>query len=489
MKKNRNMKKWMFIIASFYSISLFSQNEVDALRYSTINYGGTSRFMTMGSSFGALGGDVSAISVNPASLGIYRSSELTITPYFSYNQSSAQYLGSTLDDYKFRFQMGNVGAVATHLNGKDEGWVSVSMALSYNRINDFGNYIKIQGYNNTSSMTDYFASLANGHNYENFDYFNEGLAWDSYLIDPDTSATNKYKTTFPNYGEMQEKDINTRGGMGEYEFAIGGNYENKLYLGMSLGIETIRYKESSEYSEIDTKDTIPSFNYFNFKKELKTYGSGFNFKFGLIYRPLDWFRVGLALHTPTFFNLSDTYSSSMQSSFDDTLHGDGHVINSPAGNYDYELTTPFRAVASAGVLINKIVALSVEYEFVDYSMARLRANDYFFRDENDAIEESYRAVGIIRAGAEYRTGPISFRCGYGFYPSPFKSGLANEDANKSIYSLGIGIKGDDTYFDLGFTYSTMKEKYFLYDNAVIANTPATITHNNVGLIATFGVKF
>jgi hypothetical protein len=483
------MKKIFFIIAGFYSVSLIAQNEVDALRYSDINYGGTSRFMSMGSAFGSLGGDMSAISVNPASLGIYRSSELTITPYFSYNQSSAMLQGTSLDDYKFRFQLGNAGIVGTHLNGDENKWKSVSFAFSYNRLNDFNSYTRMQGYNNTSSMTDYFAAIANGKETTAFDNFNEGLAWDAYLIDPDSSSTNKYKTALPNYGELQVKDISTKGGMGEYVFAIGGNYDDKLYLGMSLGIQTIRYSETSEYSEVDTKDSIKSFNYFNYNKYLKTTGSGFNFKFGLIYRPMDWFRIGFAVHTPTFFNLSDSYHSSITSSFNDTLHGDGLVINSPDGSYDYELTTPFRAIASTSFLINKIAAISVEYEYVDYSVARLRASDYFFRGENDAIENSYTAVGILRAGAEFKTGPISFRCGYGFYPSPFKKGFANENADKSIYSFGIGIRGDESYFDIGFSYSTQKEKYYLYDTSVIPNAPATVTHNNIGLIATFGFKF
>lgn len=492
------MKK-IALIFGFLPLIAMSQNEVDALRYSQNYFGGTSRFVTTGSAFSSIAADMSAVSINPAALGKYKGSEITITPAFTYNKTSANYRDGIMDDFKFRFQMSNFGIVATHDNGNDVDWRTVSFAFSYNRINDFNRNINIDGYNNESSMTDYFAALANGKKVDQMNGFMEGLAWEAYLIDPDTSAGNfQYKTALPRYGARQVKNIDTRGGMGEYVFAIGGNYRDMLQLGMSLGIQSVRYREISDYAEIDDKDSIPSFNYFEFSQELKTTGSGFNFKFGLIYSPIPWFKLGLGLHTPTFFNLSDNYSSSIKSSFNDTLHGDGKVIKSKQGFYDYELTTPFRAIASTGFVIyssddngvNKpLVSIGLEYEYVDYSIARLRANDYTFRNENMVIERAYTAVGNIRAGVEYRLSSIFLRCGVGYYPSPYKKGLANDNSDRMSYTFGIGIKGDNSYLDVGFVYTQQKEKYFLYDPSVILNVPASLTHNNMGIITTLGFRF
>ncbi|HOU98378.1 MAG TPA: hypothetical protein PLP65_05990 [Bacteroidales bacterium] len=491
------MKKILSIVFSLSTLALLAQNEVDALRYSQNFYGGTARFMSTGGAFSSIAADVSAIGINPASLGKYKGSEITITPLFSLNNSSALYNSSTRDNFRYHFQMGNIGFVANHNNGDASDWKSVSFAFAYNRMNDFSRLINIEGYNKENSMTDYFASIANGKKVDEFDGFNEGLAWDSYLIDPDTNGTNLYKTALPNYGEKQVKSLSSKGGMGEYLFSIAGNYKDVLFLGMSLGIQNVRYREFDNYSEIDDKDTIASFNYFNFNKELKTTGSGFNFKFGMIYTPIPWFRLGFAMHTPTFFNLSDSYSSSIKSSFNDNLHGDGKEIKSKQGVFDYQLTTPFKAIASAGFVLystnnevkSPLASISVEYEYVDYSMARLYSDGYGFDLENGVIEKAYRAVGNIRAGAEIKLSDIYLRGGYGFYPSPYESDQANSSANWSVYSFGIGIKGDYSYFDIGFNYSTFKEKYYLYDPSVTLTNAVSLTNNNVGMVATLGFRF
>jgi len=491
------MKKILFVILSSLSVSLMAQNEVDALRYSQNYYIGTARFMSTGGAFSSLAADMSAISINPAALGKYKGSEITITPYFSLNSSSALYNGNTRDNFRYHFQMGNVGLVVNHNNGEGNDWKSVSFAFAYNRLNDFSRLISIEGHNYQSSMTDYFAALANGKKVDELDGFNEGLAWDAYIIDPDSNGTNLYKTALANYGEKQTKTINTKGGMGEYLLAISGNYKDQLFLGMSLGIESVRYREYSNYSERDDKDTIPSFNYFDFNKEIKTTGSGFNFKFGMIYTPIPWFRLGVAMHTPTFFNLTDSYSSSMKSSFNDNLHGDGKEIKSKQGLFDYELTTPFKAIASVGFVLYKSVNdqklplanLALEYEYVDYSMARLYSNSYGFDLENSVIENAYRPVGNIRAGVEFHLSDFFIRGGYGYYQSPYESTQVNANADKSIYSLGFGIKGEYSYFDVGLLYSTQKEKYYLYDPSIVTNNAVSLTNNSYGLIATLGFRF
>lgn len=482
------MKK---IVILFLMLPLFgaAQNEVDALRYSQLLYGGTARSVSMGGAFGALGSDFSALSSNPAGMGVYRSSEFMFTPTFSYNTSSAAYFDGTLDDYKFRMNFSNIGLVATHNSGRDAGWKTTNFGIGYNRLADFNRYVKIEGKNDFNSMTDYFAALATGYKPGNFNMFAEGLAWDAYLIDPANSDTTAYMSALANRGQTQAKDINTKGGMGEYVFSLAGNYSDKLYIGGSLGIQSVRYVEYSEYTETASPDDTSGFKSFNYNNELKTTGAGFNFKFGVIFRPVDWVRLGGAVHTPTFFNLHDEYSSSIKSAFSDNFHGDGARIQSPSGFYDYELTTPFRAVGSLGFILGKIALVGMEYEYVDYSAARLRAEDYFFRTENNTIQTAYAATGNIKAGCEFRSGPLSIRAGYGFYGSPYVSSSANSKAIKTIYSAGFGIREESFYFDMAFVYSTVDEKYFLYDPSVINVSPANIKLSNYHLMSTFGFKF
>jgi hypothetical protein len=385
----------------------------------------------------------------------------------------------------------NMGMVMTYNSDDDEGWVNASFTFGYNRLMDFGRNVIIEGVNDKSSITDYFAGLANGNNSDELDQFNSLLAWDSYLIDPKPGSTSyEYQSAFVgSYGEKQTKILNTKGGLGEYVIGFGGNYSNQIYLGGSIGIQNVKYSEDVDYLESDPNDVINSFNRLNYHTNLKTTGTGFNFKFGTIVRLADWVRIGGAIHTPTFFNLHDEYSSYIKASFSDTLHGDGATVDSPLGSFDYELTTPFKAVASLGFVIGKSGLIGIDYEFVDYSIARLRSSDYMFRIENNTIETAYQAVGNIRAGAEYRFGPFAFRGGVGYYPSPYRTGQANAGYNNLVYSGGFGIRDDNFYFDLGFRMINSEEQYFIYDSALADVEPAKIKNASYSIITSLGFKF
>ena len=69
-----NKKGWYIGIMVLSSGWLFAQGEMDAYRFSQTELNGTARSMSMGGAFGALGGDMSVMSHNPAGLGVYRSS-------------------------------------------------------------------------------------------------------------------------------------------------------------------------------------------------------------------------------------------------------------------------------------------------------------------------------------------------------------------------------------------------------------------------------
>ena len=75
------MFKKVYLLCLFLSINYLSisQTYEDVLRYNSFNHEGTSRFNSMGGAFGALGGDISAISINPASSSVFLDSEIGIT--------------------------------------------------------------------------------------------------------------------------------------------------------------------------------------------------------------------------------------------------------------------------------------------------------------------------------------------------------------------------------------------------------------------------
>jgi len=89
--KNIKMKKQILITGAIL-LCVFSsnaQNDIDAMRYSQITFGGTARFASMAGSMGALGGDISTLSFNPAGIAIFKKTELSIsTAVFSQTTTS-----------------------------------------------------------------------------------------------------------------------------------------------------------------------------------------------------------------------------------------------------------------------------------------------------------------------------------------------------------------------------------------------------------------
>lgn len=473
----------LIIVFLFASTVLFAQNEVDALRYSQNFYGGTARYMSMGGAFGALGADFSTMSTNPAGVGVFRSSKFSFTPSMSYNKINSKYYGNNIEDNAYNLNINNIAYVKS-INTEQEntGWMNINYAVGYNRINDFNQNIIIEGTNNNSSLLDYFVDAANAG-----DINSAGLFIDADAIYFD-STSNKYLSDYvgSGYGELQNKSIRTNGRMGEYYFSFGANYTHKLYLGATLGYQHVLYEENSDYFETDINNNIPNLVSFNYHNHLLTKGDGFNFKFGAIYKPIYWMRIGAAVHTPTFFDLTDEYYSSVEATIDYVEGTDVNTSEEPIRNFNYQLTSSAKVIASLAFIIKKSAIISVDYEYLDYSSSRLRADDYTFTNENANISSRYTSTGNLKVGAEYKFGPFNFRGGYAYYGSPYVSSEANHDATYSLYSGGLGISQGNYSFDMAFVHSTQSQKYFLYGES---SSQVNLDSKSNKIMATFGIKF
>ncbi|MFZ4413828.1 MAG: hypothetical protein ACOYOV_12160, partial [Bacteroidales bacterium] len=266
----------MFIAIASISTT-FAQNEIDALRYSQVFYGGTARSTAMGGAFGALGADFSSLSQNPAGIGLYKISEFTITPSFYIGRTASKFTDyPQRDDYKYNINLGNIGFVYTFFKRgnyvQDAGFKSAQFGFGINRLNNFNNRMIMEGFNATSSMMNQYVIKASGKYADNLDNFDTRLAYDAWLINPKTSDSSHY-TSVVNGGVTQRKIVSTSGSMNEVVMSLGGNYNDKLYLGATVGFPFIRYSEQSTYKEIDSKDSINNFNSFTVSDDLKTTGA------------------------------------------------------------------------------------------------------------------------------------------------------------------------------------------------------------------------
>ena len=477
------MKKYILIAIVFsFSLGSWAQNEQDALRYSQTFAGGTARSMSMGGAFGALGGDFGALSINPAGVSLFRQGEYSITPGFSTISTESNYLGNRISDSQYKMGIEHFGFIFPFKSkdGMGEKANNIVFGFSYNKIRDFTNNYTMQAVNNDNSLVDEFVYTANM--YDDWDPFTDELAWETFLIDYD-SLNGAYYSDFDisGYGQSQRRSVSSKGGISEYTFNLGANLGHKLYVGGALGIQRAIYEEVWTHTESDPDDIIDYFEKFVFRNTLNTTGRGLNVKLGFIARPIDWLRIGGAIHTPTFFKMQDDFTSDMAT---DLADGQETHEFEAYGEYDYEITTPFKAIGSAAFVIKQMGLISIDYEYVDYSTSRLNGVDYDFFEENQSVANRYRATSNIRLGGEFHMGPIFFRAGYALYGSPYVSGEANEDKVYTAISGGLGYRTSGFYMDLGVVKSGFDQKYFLYNE-----NSADITNNKTMLMATFGFRF
>lgn len=455
----------------------------------------------MGGAFGALGGDYSCLSTNPAGLGIYRKSDFSFTLGFADRNHQADFEGNRNDDDRFSLELPHIGVVLA--NGSESQSSDFAFGIAYNRLASFNNSIFFRGKNQENSILDAFIEEINGNGgiAENELYdaypFDGGLAYYTYLINPTPIDSTLYSSVIPNGGALQSMNIESDGSMGEFSLGLAGKPDDFLTVGFSIGFPNIDYEEVKTYRETDddnsisvndTNITYNDFRALKYENYLKTSGTGFNMKAGMIVQPVDWMRVGLAVHTPSWFFMSDIYSSTMQSEFANGSFSE----SSPEGNYTYRLTTSWRSVASMGFIIGRSALLSLEGEMVQYPRAKLRASDYNFQQENETINLIYKQSTFnLRAGGEWRYGPFSVRGGFSLYGSPFETEFVDSKTDQTTvsYSGGVGYRGKKYYFDLGYVNTERGEAMRAY-SLQSENTPfSTIQRTDNRVLATFGWRF
>jgi hypothetical protein len=291
-----------------------------------------------------------------------------------------------------------------------------------------------------------------------------------------------YANDAPNGGLVQAKTVTTRGSINEIDIAFGGNFNDRLYFGATIGIPILRYYEYSHYSEIKNDTAVHYFRSMTYDQELQTTGTGINFKVGLIYRPANWVRIGASIHTPTYYGyMRDSWNSTMTGELD---YGT-NTSSSPLGSFDYQLSTPFRAIGSVAFIIGNFGLISGEYEYVDYSQSRFYASSTSFSDVNTDIRNKYRTPLNLRFGTEWRIQNFLLRGGFAYYGSPYQSGINTSEMY--VGSFGLGYRVKHFFCDMSYLWSQAKEDYYFYDPTMI--NPSKNRYTTSTVTATIGFRF
>ncbi len=487
--------RWLLPVGLWMAAQVLSaQTATDALRYSTLDPGGSARTLGVSGSLEALGADFGAMTLNPAGLAAFRRGEFTFSPALYTSLTKARLEGPGNDNFErqrthFGFeQAGFVFASRPYASR----WKTVNFGLGVVRRANYRQRFYYEG-RSEGSYTDRFVELADGLTPDQLDAFEAGLAYEvGAIFNPDPDDQTTYIGDVP-AGTMVPKrqQVSTGGGMSEMFFAFAGNYDEKLFMGVSVGVPFVFYTEYKLYEEEDATDEIPTFDRFEFEERLTTRGTGVNLRVGLIYRASQAARFGFAFQSPTFFSLEDTYKTRMAYEFSFGTPN-SFESESPDGRFEYRLRTPMRASLSAGYLMGKSGFVSAAVEWVDYASARFEFNRpgstddlQYERELNDQIFQQYTSAVAFRAGAEYAPDVFRLRGGFSIATSPY----VDDDSFTLGYSLGAGIRERGIFIDFAWRAWVYSEGYRPYLTAVAPRSLVQNEVRNKEFILTLGFKF
>ena len=478
-----------------------AQNETDVLRYSWVDPLGSTRVMGMGGSFGALGADLGCLGINPAGLGMYRRGDLSVTAGLHAASTTAQWNTRQEEATGFASTISNVGIALTYPS-VDADWPFFTVAFSHQNRMPFAQKVSVNGVPSESSLSALFVGQALDdaavYGYEstddalnNGDIFAYGasLAWRSDLLVPDNDEL--YASAVEGPVNVQ-RTIDRTGRMAETQIAFATAYQNKIYLGVTLGLPKVQFEERSVHQETPVSSGS-DLGQWRFEEQLDIEGRGTLVRVGVLARVTKALRVGLAYQSRSRMTLLDTYSTTVRTSWLDGTEG---AASSPISNIEYLVFTPSRLTASASFLMGKMGVINADYVRSDMRNGELRdantflSSGYDYEAENLAVDNGYQVVHAGRAGLELRTGDAKqarIRLGGGMTTSPFAGDAVNANATRYHASVGAGYRVGNVHFSAAWRRAWHQEDYY-FMGAFSDEVPGTLNRRASALVVGAGLR-
>lgn len=486
-----NTRFLLLLAGGLLATTGYSQNETDLYRYSNTFNEGSARFEAMGGSFGALGADIGSARINPAGFGRYSSSQFTFGLSGVSIATNTKFHGTPTDNNAFKLRLANMGIVLTSdMSANRGGFLYQQVGIGYTGVANFGNKWTYEG-QQYASLLDGFAAQAWGVDpaFLSTDFpFSTSLAYETYAIDYDGM---NYIPRLTNADLWHKRTVDMRGGLNELHFSYSVNYLNKLYIGANLGWQFLRYAEYTDHTETLLDTTGVSLRSFDYQYNLKTNGNGTNLKIGFIYLPVDNVRFGLAVHTPTFFTLTDNWDADMTATHNDGVR-EVPMDLKPTGNYKYRLRTPTRVIGSFAYVFGTRGCFNVDAEYLDYRSAHFKSTrdqNYAFYDyevENAAADERFQPVLNLRAGLELVFASNFFvRGGYGYFPKGDKALLDFGGKADQLVSGGVGVRLNSWTMDLAVRSLMQTKQYYAFTDS----DPTDLKINQLYFVVNAQYKF
>lgn len=511
-----------------------AQNEMDAYRYSKNDLTGTARSVSMGGAFGALGGDISGVSINPAGIGVYQTSEIVTTLNFQNSKVQTEMNAGKVDESKFKVNFDNLAFVSVFPIFDNDVVRSINIGFSYNRLKNFDRKYNAIGNNLSYDLSAYMAdratnngrpasaiALGDGGNdwrdiWRNQDWLSV-LAFNGHIIDEKTPVgSGQYVPASPEYAAYSDLFVEEKGSVSTYDFNIGTTFSDIVSVGATLSLTDINYRMYSSYIE-DYQNSGSFWGGQELQNWMRTDGTGWQVTAGVIVKPVQELRIGVSYHSPTWYNMTDYFAADLSSDFADgtssyiASFSDPNSDRSEDAIYDYKMRTPDKWTLSlAGVIGGKAI-ISADYELTNYANNMKLFDDRGNAlatgtgDPNAYIKNDFRNASTVRVGAEYRiTDQFSARVGYSWMQSPFKNEVIDFpgdhevvtdsraatqyilDGTTNYFTYGMGYRfSRHFYTDIAFVMKSQKDDLYAFTGA----DKTTFKTNNFQGLLTLGYRF
>ncbi|WP_066224469.1 OmpP1/FadL family transporter [Formosa haliotis] len=487
--------------------AFYAQDITDAVRYSQDNIVGTARFRALSGAFGALGGDLSAASLNPAGSAVFNDTYMSVTLTNINTKNESQFFDGYDSNSDSFTEFTQIGTAFVFYNPNiNSSFQKFTMAISYDKTQDYRENWFAHGVN-TNSIDSYFMAYAQGQRLDEISALgNESIAqayseigrlygsgnqqaflgYESYIIDPvdNTDENTEYTSNIAPGHFNQNYSYSATGYNGKIAVNFATQANDRLYLGLNLNTHFINYDRITYLQEANS-NSGSIVNHVDFQNRLSTVGGGFSFQLGTIYKATDNLRVGFTYNSPTWYTIQEETSQSIatiRTENDNTYNQNinPHVINI---HPDYQLQTPGKLSGSLAYIFGTHGLISLDYAYKDYGNTKFKTNLDYFREQNTIINNQLKGASSFAVGGEYRLKQLSFRGGYRFEESPYKNGETLGDLTG--YSVGLGYSFGATKLDVTFDQSQRNSEYQLYNVGLVDAASLDTRNSNV----TFSLSF
>ena len=541
----KNSRYFLLAALGLMSVPMLAQETYQDAKMAEGNLAGTARYVGMGGAMEALGADISTIGTNPAGIGMFRKNQVSLSAGVVAQtdaETSVEFNGAGID-FKAKKSRPSFDQIGIVWSGSRGNGSYLNLAFNYHKSTNFNQILtaanNLQGASQsklTSRKYDYCQDLiknyGNGQNYADMIWTGVDANYEKLMSkSEDGSAMSYYDGNAFAFGQYQ------KGYIGEYDFNISGSIDNRVWLGLTVGIHDVNYRSNSLYSERlvggDETRSQQGYGYGGYPtssawEELKIDGTGFDVKAGIIFRPVanSPFRIGAYVNTPVYYDLTMHGAADLRLEYNDQVGDNGNTTN-----YDYRLNTAWKAGISLGHTVGNYLALGATYEYAWYDHMDNRIKDGGYYDSwygdyyetsssddnmNDHTRETLKGVSTLKLGLEFK--PISMmsvRLGYNYVSPMFnKDGYRDQSiaspgtayATSSDYTnwkemnrftAGVGFNYQNWAFDVAYQYSTQKGDFYPFmsyydDKNADYNCVAPVTevkNNRHQVLMTLSYKF